>query len=112
MGSSVKHIGSQIYGILMIIFLVVILVSVILIATVQFRNTLSGINGANTNVGTTGQTTLNFFDTLVSNYSTLVSFVGIVILLLLVGLLFVALGGMNWLEGAFGGKRGRESSGV
>ena len=102
--ASVQKIGKSIYGIIMIIFTLVILISAILIATVQFRTTLSGLNGASTNIGNTGQTPLNFFDTLVGNYSTLVQFVGLIILLLLIGLLFVALGGIEWVSNLVGNK--------
>jgi len=100
--SSVQKIGMSIYSILVMIFVIVILVTVILIATVDFQSTLSGICGSNTAIGSTGQTAMSLFNSLVSNYTTLVSFVGLIILLLLIGLLFVALGGLSWVKGLFG----------
>lgn len=104
--SSIQKIGMSIYSILVMIFVIVILVTVILIATVDFQTTLSSINGSNVVIGSTGQTAITLFNTLVSNYVTLVSFVGLIILLLLIGLLFVALGGLSWVRGLFGEGQG------
>lgn len=55
-----------------------------LIAVVVTNNTLANTNGANVNVGSTGQTPLNVFSTLVGYLVTLANFVGIIILLAIV----------------------------
>ncbi len=98
MAGSVGTVTKSIGEVMMGIFFIGILIGAILISTVQFNTTLNGITGANTNIGTTGQTPIQMFGSVISNYSTLVSFVGLIILLLLVGMLFIAFKLLNWAK--------------
>jgi hypothetical protein len=66
------------------VFVIAIVFGVFLDATVITNNTLSNTPGANTDIGTTGQTAISVFQTLISYLVTLANFVGIIILLVII----------------------------
>ena len=78
------------------------------IVGIKMQSALNQTSGSNVPLGTgTGALTANeAFTQLLSYLNILTSFVGIIILLLIVGVLFVALGGLGWLGGMAGGGAG------
>ncbi len=74
------------------VFALAVIFGVFLIAVIQVGNVLQNTSGSNTTIGTTGQTPYQVFTTLVGYLVTLAQFVGIIVLLVIVGLLIYVLG--------------------
>jgi hypothetical protein len=84
------------------IFVIAIVFGVFLDATVITNNTLINTPGASTNIGTTGQSAVSVYQTLIGYLVTLANFVGIIILLVIIMIvilviyaLFAPVGGMG-----------------
>ena len=68
-----------------------IVAGVLLIVAVQVGNTLTGTSGSSSNVGTTGQTPIGFFNTVLGYINTPIVFTAIIVLLVVVAVLFAYL---------------------
>jgi len=88
------NVFNQIIGVLMGILMISIVVGVMYIVGVKMQGALNQTSGSNVPLGSgSGSQTANqAFSSLLGYLNILTSFVGIIILLLIVGVLFVALG--------------------
>ena len=89
--------GAAVMNILFIVFSISVVFGVFLIAVVQVGNTLQGTTGSQTDIGNSSQSAYQTYENLVSYLVTLAQFVGIIILLAIVGVLIYVLG-----SGVFG----------
>ena len=89
------------------VFVIAIVFGVFLDATVVTNNTLSNTPGANVAIGTTGQTAISVYQTLVGYLVTLANFVGIIILLVIIMIVILVIYALFApMGGGFGGGYG------
>ena len=88
------------------IFVIAIVFGVFLDATVITSNTLNNTTGANVLIGTTGQSAVTVFTTLISYLVTLANFVGIIILLVIIMIVILVIYALFAPMGGGGGGGG------